>query len=147
MLNNVMTPFAMDIILRGIRTQLLLVPSPRLHLFQNNITPTPLSLLTDFTEATYDGYANQTQPYAGGPFRETDGSFSIRTLANFAMTGSTTPNIIYGYYVTDNPNTGLLFAGKFDTPIAMVDAFSYITYDNKLTLPVNGLAGGMIPVV
>jgi hypothetical protein len=78
--------------------------------------------------------------------RLTDNSFSIYGGWSIAMTGSTTPNTLYGAYITDFAGTGLLFASRFDTPVAMVDAFSLAAGRYSLNLPVNGLTGGALVI-
>jgi hypothetical protein len=142
--NQVMTPYTMNQVLLGIKTQLATVAAGKVHLFQNDMVPTTASIIADFTEATYDGYAALSTPYGGGPYRETDGSFTIESSLSFSMTGSVTPNIIYGAYQLDSTGANLIFAKRFDNPIAMVDAFSHILIVNKITLPVNGLVNGAI---
>jgi hypothetical protein len=142
-----MTPYMLNQALLGIRTQLLIPGNPKLHLFQNNIVPSPASLLADFTEATYDGYAAGSMPLSGGPYRRTDNSFAIASTFSFNMTGSTTPNNIYGYYLTDFTNAQLIAAARFANAWPMVDAFSHIAGFVELAVPQNGIVGGSDPTV
>jgi hypothetical protein len=140
-----MSPYMLNQCLLGIKTQLLIPGNPKLHLFQNNINPSPASLLADFTEATFDGYAAGSMPLSGGPYRRPDNSFSIASTFSFNMSGSVTPNVIYGYYVTDFTNAQLIAATKFSNPWPMVDAFSHLAGFVELAIAQNGILGGTDP--
>jgi hypothetical protein len=98
-----------------------------LHLAQSNFTPSPTLVVGDLTEATFDGYGAleadtgpcqvYTDPVSGLRVLQikepTDGWF-------FQCTGATgLPQIIYGWYVTDNGGTNLYGSAKFATPITI----------------------------
>jgi hypothetical protein len=138
---QVITPYAMNQIMLGLRTQLLVPGNPKYRLFQNDITPTPESVAADFTVATFDGYADKIFTMPSGPFRDVDGSFYFTGGGTWTMSGSTTPNVIYGSYVLDFTGANLIFAQRFDTPVPMVDAFSVIAIAAKVNFPRNGLTG------
>jgi hypothetical protein len=143
---QVMTPYAMSQIMLGVRTQLMVPGNVKLHLYANDFSPSPSSVLANFTEATFDGYAALASALLMGPSRNLDGSFEVSGNANWAMTGSTTPNTIYGAYITDFTGTQLLFANRFDQPVPMVDAFSSLNTRVAVALPINGLLTGIVPV-
>jgi hypothetical protein len=139
------TPYFLNQIMLGIRTQLLIPGVVKVHLFQNDFNPTDQSLLTDFTEATYDGYAATSISFPTGPFRRPDGSFAVAGGAGGTMTGSTTPNTIFGYYLTDFTGTQLIASRRFATPIPMVDEFSHFGWFLELAIPRNGILTGDDP--
>lgn len=85
-------------------------------LFQNELVCTPNTLLTDFVEADFTGYAptDITWGTVG-----TSGGLAIVTsdLQSFAPTDSVSPNTIYGYYVTNTAGSTLCFSENFDPPL------------------------------
>lgn len=93
------------------------------HLYVNNVTPAKSTVLADLTEATFDGYANVNVLAAGwtAPYVNAAGNGEMSTLAQaaFNATGTTTSEMAFGYYVTDNPATVLLFAEKFAVAVPM----------------------------
>jgi len=92
-----------------------------LHLYQNDMAPSPSSVLGDFTEADYDGYAEETiTPGTWAVFLQgISQAVAVGPGIVFSPTGATTPNVVYGYYVTDNTNTRLLWAERFAEPKVM----------------------------
>jgi len=69
-----------------------------MHLYTNDITPTPDALEADFTEADFGGYAAKAITWEA-PY--IDGAGLVHAVGNvttFVCTG-TPPNDIYGYYV------------------------------------------------
>jgi len=92
------------------------------HLYQNNVTPGQASVLGDFTECTFDGYASQ-QWILGTPF--TDGA-NKANYAPFLGTWTGPEDLVsqnvYGWYVTNGANSKLLMAARFaDAPRVMDD--------------------------
>jgi len=74
------------------------------HLFKNNYTPAhdDDEFGLDYVEADFDGYAVQAQNFAAGAVDNLDGTATATAnLVIWTPTGITTPNNIYGYYVTD----------------------------------------------
>jgi hypothetical protein len=118
-------PFELGVIGNVFLTQFSAGTFGHMKLFQNNFNPTPASILADFTEATFDGYAAQVFKMDAGPTRFADGSIGTWNLTTFHQTGNTTPNTIYGCYLLD-PSGALAIAVRFDTPVQMVDAFSHL---------------------
>jgi hypothetical protein len=141
----VMTPYMMAAVATALKTFILNAPGSSLKLFQNNIVPTNLNVIADFTEATFDGYATHTMASLLGPDRQPDGSFTVYNFQHFPMTGSVTPNIIYGGYMLD-PTGALILAARFPAPINMVDAFSTCDFKMAVGVSVNGLAGDFTPL-
>lgn len=72
----------------------------KLRLFKNNLEVEPATVLGDFTEANYSGYAEiplddmpDPEVSPGGKARIQAGDFS------FLHDGGPTPNDVYGYYI------------------------------------------------
>lgn len=90
-----------------------------LRLFTDSgLTPTPATVLSDFTEATWSGYAPISLSSAfGSPAKIIDGEYEIQT-GNLSWNGpSTGSQTVYGWYVTDG--TGVIFSGAFSSAITM----------------------------
>lgn len=95
----------------------------RIHLFKSNTTPTTSSVLGDFTEADFAGYAAQDLVTWAAP--SVAAHVARMTAANRTFTRSTTgaAQNIYGYYVTDNSDTVLLWAERDGAaPIILTNA-------------------------
>lgn len=96
----------------------------KVALFKNDLLPTPFSKLADFTEADFTGYARSAVLTWGSAF--TDAAMNAIAVAGsiqFNCTGSTTGNIIYGYYViTPGTPDELQFAERFPSPVGISQA-------------------------
>lgn len=103
-----------------------------LHLFKNNYTPVDGSVIGDFTEADFDGYAPQT--VTGWLAAYTNGSGKAETAAGvwtWWKTAGATSNTIYGWFYKDvngdlydcerNPGGGVLI--NTDGQFFSVDMF------------------------
>lgn len=68
-------------------------------LFKNNYTPVETSVLGDFTEATFTGYAQEV--LTGTDWTVTSAAPAVATQpqVTFASTADQTPELIYGYAV------------------------------------------------
>jgi len=98
-----------------------ILPTSEVRLFQNNLTISATTVIGDFTEATYSGYAAQTSAWTTPA---TDGSGRAHTQSDvlqYAHSGGATANTIYGYYVVSSGGD-LLFAEKFASSITMDDS-------------------------
>jgi len=86
-----------------------------LHLYQNDVAPSPTSVLADFAEADYDGYAAEAITPTTWPvfLQGIAQAVAVGPAIVFTPTGSVTPNVIYGYYVTDNTGARLLWGERF----------------------------------
>lgn len=89
------------------------------ELFTDDVLPTSMSVLADFTLATYDGYAAEAVTWLA-PSVSDDGKVEIvGTVGEFRPTGATTPNDIFGFLITDGGGN-LLYGGRFpDAPLPM----------------------------
>lgn len=95
----------------------------RIHLFKSNTTPTTSSVLGDFTEADFAGYAALNLITWAAP--SVTSHVGRMTAATRTFTRSTTgaAQSIYGYYVTDNSDTVLLWAERDGAaPIVLTNA-------------------------
>jgi|SRR5579859_1115366 len=93
----------------------------KVHLFQNNHIPSPNDDITSYVEATFDGYAVAPADIQWGAVGvDNNGAPQVfGDLKVFTMSGSTTPNTIYGYYVTDEGGDMLYWAELFANPVNM----------------------------
>jgi len=80
----------------------------KLKLYTNNFTPTSLSVLTDFTEATGGGYAEKS--LSASAWTMTGNAIST-TPQLFTFTGSV--GSVYGYYLVGATSGKLIASEKF----------------------------------
>lgn len=113
---------------------LLNVDGMTCRLYKNNYTPVDGSVLANFTEADFSGYAPAAQSYiligeVGGKALMQDNA--VRT---FSHNGGPTSNVVYGYYVL-GATTGLVaWAERFAAPISMAAIPDTIKIQTQLTL-------------
>jgi hypothetical protein len=90
-----------------------------LSLFQNNITPNPNNVLSDFTEADFTGYLASGAITWGTPVYAPDGTPTVYGDLKTFTAGSpvTQSNVVYGWYITDSPATKVMAARRFDAAI------------------------------
>jgi hypothetical protein len=119
-----------------------------LRLYQNTTPIDPNDpTLFQFTEATFDGYAAVVTPF-GAPLiirdPATGGWQMVDAQRIFTMTGTTTPNNIYGAYITSGGNW--LVAWSFAAPYPMVDTSSSLIFTPLATAGPAPLGGDVEPV-
>ena len=100
----------------------------KLHLFSNNITPTPSNVLADFTECVYSGYAAQTVTWSPAFYDINGVPVSSGGEVLFAQSGAT-GDFCYGAFLTDSAGTHLLWAGNLDSP-----PFTFVNTGDTLPL-------------
>ena len=89
-----------------------------LHLYTNNITPSPTDTAGTYTEANGFGYAAIT--LTGGSWSFTDATPSSATYPQVTFTFNGNLGNVYGYYMTQNGI--LLLAERFSTgPFSIVN--------------------------
>lgn len=108
--------------------------APTVRLFQTDITITPNLTLADLVaeEADFDGYAASGAIVWGAVHEDVAQNAVVNgPLVPFLCTGDTTPNDIYGYWLT----TGGLCVGveKFAAPISMNANLDYLAVVPQLT--------------
>lgn len=94
-----------------------------LRLFQNNFTPTPLSLVGDFTECNFTGYGAKTALTTWRTWNDADDASQVvdQTIIElFAAGAISAPQTAYGWYLTDAAGTVLLAWGRFDEPYTFI---------------------------
>jgi hypothetical protein len=141
----IMSPYAMNLFMADIKADILTAPGLTVKLFQNNYVPTPSDTTAAYTEATFDGYVVKTITLMFGPTRNPDGSFAIRAFLNWTMSGSTTPNTVWGAFILDRLGN-LILASRFPASVQMIDAFSDLSAEVEIALTTNGLIGGVNPI-
>lgn len=93
-----------------------LTATVELHLYKNDVAPTPTSILADFTEADFDGYGPETITPVSWPIflKGISQAVAVGPAIVFSPTGSVTPNLVYGYFVTDSTGARLLWGERFE---------------------------------
>jgi len=112
-----------DLVLRNVWCQLdidELLEGAIMHLYKNNLVPSSGTVLGDFTEADYTGYAPLTITGWSAPVMSGVNAITSPGPQDFVAGVICTPNDIYGYYVTDPTDTFLIFAERDGVaPVAM----------------------------
>lgn len=99
------------------------------HLFTNNFTVTPASILADFDEATEAGYSPQAVTLSGWTITVTPSGTTNAEATDIAFS-ITESGTWFGYYVTDD-NGVLLYAQQFATGITFGTLGGTITITPK----------------
>lgn len=87
------------------------------RVFQNNITPDRSKVKSDFTVATFAGYADITLAHANFPAASVSGHVASTTYSTtLTWTRSTTGSsqTVYGIYVVNAADTKVIAAALFD---------------------------------
>lgn len=104
------------------------------HLFVGATVPTPATVLGDYVEADFDGYAPiDLVPTTPAVNPEGWAQMDVPT-AHFVATGGTTPNTVTGYYLTDNTNTIYLGGERFPNSFVVDETGDYIDLDTSFQL-------------
>ena len=105
----------------------------KLRLYTNDVTPDDDTVVGDLTEATATGYAAKTLTGASWTVATATGT----TTGSYAQQSftMTTQETYYGYYVTDNAGTGLLWVERFsDGPYTTGSAGGTVKVTPTITL-------------
>lgn len=79
--------------------------------FTNNITPNAFTVLADLTECTFTGYAEGDGTPWGTALDSADGSLSsLSPVVQFTASGTPTPEVISGIFLTDGATPPKLLA-------------------------------------
>lgn len=110
--------------------------APTIRLFSNDFSPSENSVVGDFTECAFTGYAAVAGATWGTVGDDVDGSVYVSTdSAEFKSTGSAVQENAYGWYLTDAAGTALYAFQRFDEPVYFADLGDVLTLVPKITLP------------
>lgn len=87
------------------------------RLFTNNFTPNGSSVVGDFTEASWTGYAAQNGVTWSSPGGTGGISHSDSSTIVWPVDIAATPATVYGIFATDSSGTVMIHAVRFDTPL------------------------------
>jgi hypothetical protein len=87
-----------------------------MKLYKNNATPDQNSVATDFTEATFTGYAAKTLLRSNWVSSTTVSNKAQSQYPQQSWTCGATGDTIYGYYMVGATSTILLWAERFTNP-------------------------------
>lgn len=89
-----------------------------LKLYGNNVTPDGESQAVDFTEIAGGGYASIALPSSGWSQVDGDPSYNVAPVKQWTFTGPiNAPGSIYGYYVTRDSDSKLMWAERFPSGV------------------------------
>jgi len=104
----------------------------RIRLFKNNLTIDQNTVLADFTEADFSGYAEVSRNTWTTPATDSDGNaYTQCASAVFQHNGGVTANTIYGWYLIDG-NGDLVLGEKFAASKSMSTISDIITIAPKI---------------
>lgn len=110
------------------------------HLYQAPVGTSPLVVLADFTEATFDGYAASAALTWGAVGTDTVNLADVTAQeVEWVPTGTVTPNTIAGVYITDAAGTALLFWQEFPAAIAVNGPPDVVRWVPKFQLPLQNI--------
>lgn len=106
----------------------------KLHLYSNNVTPTTASVLGDFTECTFAGYAAQSIVNWTAPSITSHVATIGADPLTFTRSTTGTSQNVYGYYVTDAASAVLYWAELDPSgPKVVTNAGDSITITPQIT--------------
>jgi hypothetical protein len=99
-------------------------------LYKAGPTPTPDSVLSEFTPCDFSGYADETITFSG-PINESDGSATmIGSMTVYNLSDTITTNTVLGALLLfGNDSLGLAAADQFSAPVVLAhigDGFGYV---------------------
>jgi hypothetical protein len=86
--------------------------APVLHLFQNDFTPLPTSVVGDFDEADFGGYGTELPVFTAPVFGPNGLISAPAGVQNFICDGTAPSNMVFGWYLLDSAG-GLVMSGRF----------------------------------
>lgn len=114
-----------------------LFDTPTAHLFVNDVDVTAETVIGDFDEAAFDGYAADAVGALAGPITLADGQRAMHAEVDFiAATGIVGPGeVVYGVYVTDGAGTTLYAAERLSIPVPIANPGDFLSYDLVIPEP------------
>lgn len=105
-----------------------------LHLYTNNKTPAEDDEVADYTESTGSGYSSETLTGSSWSV-STSGGVTTGEYPQVTFTYTGAEPDIYGYYVTDNAGSILLWSERFsDGPYAIPSGGGSVKISPKIEL-------------
>jgi len=104
------------------------------RLYQNNYTPVQGSVLSDFTVATFSGYAADWTTFGPASTVSNKGKIVATSPVVYVHNGGATSNTIYGYYIVDTVSNQVVWAEKFAAPQAVANNGDTISITLALTM-------------
>jgi hypothetical protein len=101
------------------------IAAKNVRLFQNAASISVDSVIGDFVEATFDGYAAKVLTLSLGYVDPSGLPVAQSQLLTWLMTGAVTPNTVYGYWIDDGVD--VLMCALFDAAIGMAAAGAEIS--------------------
>ena len=106
----------------------------KLHLFKSNTTPTTSDVIGTYTECDFAGYAAISMTTWATPSVAAHVATMVAAAKTFTRSTTGTAQNIYGYYVTDNANTILLWAERdSNAPIVVTNSGDSYTVTPSLS--------------
>ena len=103
------------------------------RLYQNMYTPTTSDTSSNYTEATFDGYAAKTGVTWNAVGNNNPGAVITANAWTYTQTGTTITNTIYGWYATDGSGN-FQWAELFSSPVSMNAVNNTITVQPEIIL-------------
>lgn len=96
----------------------------QMHLFQNNLDPDDDTVLADFTQASFSGYTPVTISFPLNGTITVAGEARLQASpANFQCAPTiVVGNSIYGYYITQESGTQLIYSERFSAAPFLMDS-------------------------
>lgn len=96
--------------------------APLLHLYTDDISVEPSTVLATLHEPTGSWYAGVTGAL-GDPVEEDDGSITLHGVQHrYDYTGSDPSETVRGWFLTNTAGSLLLCGGRLDAPVVMANA-------------------------
>lgn len=108
------------------------------HLYTNDYEPTPQSVVGDFDEATFTGYASIAAVGWNATEQNPDGSVSTDTtnVMTWVGPGDATGQTIHGYYVLSaGAGTPYIYGVKFPEPVPLATPADVLALVGSFRLP------------
>lgn len=106
-----------------------------IRLFKSNTTPTSTMTLTDYTEATFTGYASVAATSASWTINEGAPTSATQAAATTFTCTAATSESIYGYYLSNQQSSVLMWSERFsDGPYVLTNNGDKIILTAQLTV-------------
>jgi len=125
-----------------------LLVGAKVGLFSGSPNLTVATVIGDLTEAVYTGYARQSLGTLSAQYTDDNGDEQRDSaLLTFAPSGSTTGDVITGWFLVDSGGTMLLGAEYLDSPKTMSGADDHLPIVISPTMPLGTILGQSTQVI